>query len=275
RLEGPRALAAVQRIAQPEVVGREAEEPLRGPGEETLARTVEEPEPALVVEGEDGDVDLVHDLPEQRRRLERAEPLLAQRLTERVDFTEGEAERVVIGPRARGPERVVAFEERGKEVRQRLDRADHAVAEHGHERPPADDDEERQRPPDPWLVVTEPEEGERDDGARRAGQEREERDVSLIAEAPSAATGIGIGGWHHRFRLRRSRLRARPRPDHGEIPYCWSRRYNALRLSPSWSAARLTFPPCRSSARRIRCFSTSSSVISSRRTAAASVARGR
>src|SRR5690606_25250826 len=46
RLEGPRALAAVQRIAQPEVVGREAEEPLRGPGEETLARTVEEPEPA-------------------------------------------------------------------------------------------------------------------------------------------------------------------------------------------------------------------------------------
>src|SRR5690606_18366517 len=144
RLEGPRALAAVQRIAQPEVVGREAEEPLRGPGEETLARTVEEPEPALVVEGEDGDVDLVHDLPEQRRRLERAEPLLAQRLAERVDFTEGEAERVVIGPRARGPERVVAFEERGKEVRQRLDRADHAVAEHGHERPPADDDEERQ-----------------------------------------------------------------------------------------------------------------------------------
>src|SRR5690606_9673248 len=202
-------------------------------------------------------------------------PLLAQRLTERVDFTEGEAERVVIGPRARGPERVVAFEERGKEVRQRLDRADHAVAEHGHERPPADDDEERQRPPDPWLVVTEPEEGERDDGARRAGQEREERDVSLIAEAPSAATGIGIGGWHHRFRLRRSRLRARPRPDHGEIPYCWSRRYNALRLRPSWAAARRTVPPCRSSARRIRCFSTSSSVISSRRTAAASVARGR
>ena len=56
-----------------------------------------------LVEREDGDLDLRHDPGEQRRRLERAEALLAQRLGQRVDLDEHLAERVVrAAPRAPG-----------------------------------------------------------------------------------------------------------------------------------------------------------------------------
>ena len=55
----------------------------------------------LLVEREHRDVDLRHDLAEQRRRFERVEPLVAQRLDERVDLDHHLAERVAAARAAR------------------------------------------------------------------------------------------------------------------------------------------------------------------------------
>ena len=70
----------------PSSSARAPEQPLGRPAEQPLAGAVHEPQALPLVEGEDGDVDLGHHLAQQRRRLERAEPLLAQRLGERVDL---------------------------------------------------------------------------------------------------------------------------------------------------------------------------------------------
>ena len=66
-----------------------------GTAEQALARAVGQPQLALGVEGEDGDVDLGHDLAQERGRFQRAQPLLAQRGGEGVHLHEGEVQRVL------------------------------------------------------------------------------------------------------------------------------------------------------------------------------------
>ena len=62
-----------------------------------LAGAIHEPQFVLIVKGEDGDVDFAHHGPQQRRRLERAQPLVAQRVGKRVDLEQRLSERIVAG----------------------------------------------------------------------------------------------------------------------------------------------------------------------------------
>ena len=79
------------------------------------------------IEREDGDVDLLHHRAQQRRGLDRAEPLLVQRFGELVDFDQHRAERIVgIGGAAADGEVVLAHG--GEQVGQRLQRQDDAAA---------------------------------------------------------------------------------------------------------------------------------------------------
>jgi hypothetical protein len=95
----------------------------------------------LGVEREDGDVDLLHHRAQQRRRLQRAEPLLAQRLASA--FTSSSARPSASSlRRAAGADREVALEQRAEQVGQRLQRPHHALAQREREaepepRPPA------------------------------------------------------------------------------------------------------------------------------------------
>ena len=95
RVASPSRGSVPMTSAEPELLGGPSEEPLGGASEEPLAGAVDQAEFALVVEGEDGDVDLGHDLAQQGGRLEGIESLLAQRLAEGTDLAEGEAEGVV------------------------------------------------------------------------------------------------------------------------------------------------------------------------------------
>ena len=62
----------------------------------------------MLIEREDGDVDLLHDPAEQRRRLERTEPLIAKRVAKCVDLVHRLAKRVV-EPAAARADGVVAL----------------------------------------------------------------------------------------------------------------------------------------------------------------------
>jgi hypothetical protein len=55
----------------------------------------------LIVEGKHRDVDLAHHRPQQCRRLERAQALVAQRVGERIDLEQRFAERIVASRAAR------------------------------------------------------------------------------------------------------------------------------------------------------------------------------
>ena len=114
-------------VAESELVGAATEQPLGRRAEQAFAGAVHEPQPLALVEGEDRDVDLRHDRAQQRRRFERAEPLPAQRLGERVDLE-------LTSPsgssrRAARADREVAFAQRREQVRERLQRAHDALAQ--------------------------------------------------------------------------------------------------------------------------------------------------
>ena len=80
------------------------------------------------IEGEHRDVDLLHDRAQQRRGFDCAEPLLVQRLRERVDLDQRRAERIV-GIRGAAANREVVFAQRGQQIRERLQRHDDARAD--------------------------------------------------------------------------------------------------------------------------------------------------
>ena len=111
---------------------------------------VDELQLLLLVEGEHRDVDLRHHLAQQRRRLERVEALVAQRLDQRVDLDHHLAERIAAA-RAAGADGEVPLAERREQVRQRLQRQDDALAEREREAEADGDDEDRQRPLRPWA----------------------------------------------------------------------------------------------------------------------------
>ena len=90
-------------------VGRVAiEQPLGRSPEQALAGVVDQPQAPAFVEGEDGDVELRHDLAQQRRRLERVEALPAQHLGQGIDLGVQVVERIGAARAAR-PHREVAF----------------------------------------------------------------------------------------------------------------------------------------------------------------------
>ena len=81
-----------------------------------------------VVEREDGDVDLRHDRAQQSGRLQRAEPLLAQRLGERVDLEHDVAERIVCRGAARARIEKSPSRSAASRLAMRLQRAHDAIA---------------------------------------------------------------------------------------------------------------------------------------------------
>ena len=145
----------------------------------------------LLVEGEHRDVDLRHHLAQQRRRLERVEPLVAQRLDQRVHLDHHLAERIAAAGAARA-DGEVPFAERREQVRERLQRQDDALAQREGEAEAEGDDEDRQRPLDLGRVVAGPEKDQRD---RRPGQRRGERhqqDAAVVAQARLARAACGM-----------------------------------------------------------------------------------
>jgi len=166
-----------ERTREPASIGEVLDGLLR---EQAFAGGVDHAERAgFVVEGEDGDVNLGHHAPQQRGRLERAQPALAQLVHQRVHLEHREAQRVVRVGAARA-ERVVLLPDGGKHVRERLERTHDALAEGEGEREPGAHEEQGERPLRARGEVSPPEQPERDGERRERRGEREARDLALV-----------------------------------------------------------------------------------------------
>src|SRR5205807_6100571 len=112
------AVAHAQAVVEAQLLRRAQQRALQREREQTLARAVDETEPAFGVEGEDGNVNLRHHRAQQRRRFQSADAVLAHRLAERVYLAHDLAQRVE-APTAARAETVVALAQRGEKVRDR------------------------------------------------------------------------------------------------------------------------------------------------------------
>ncbi len=180
-VQHPRRLA-VQALGEPQLLGAPPHQPLGRVGQQPLAGAVHQPEALLVVEGEDGDVDLLHHARQERGGLERAEPLLAQGLAERVDLQQRQAEGVVAA-RAAGADREVLLAQRGQHVGERLEGAHDPLAQGEDGGQPEAADQQRDGPADLGAVAADPDQDQRERDAGQARQEGQQDDAPLVIQA--------------------------------------------------------------------------------------------
>jgi hypothetical protein len=153
-----------------ELGSRPAEDALGGLGDELLAGAVDEAERLVGVEGEDGDVDLLHDGAEERGGLEGAEALLLEDAAEHVDFGEDVAEGLVaVG--AAGADGEITLAERGEKVGHRLQRADDLLAHGEGEAEPAEEHHQPKGPLHLGFVIVRPEHPEGADDRWQASEQ--------------------------------------------------------------------------------------------------------
>ncbi len=212
--------AGVEPVVHLELGGVAIEEPLRGRPEQPLAGVVHQLQAAPLVEGEDGDVELGHDLAQQGGRFERVEALPAQHLGERVDLGVQVVERIGAA-RAAGPDREVAFAKRREQVGNRLQRHDDPRPHRGEEAEGEHSERDRQRPLGARMMVARPQQDEGDEGARRDRAEPEQDEPLIVGEA-------------------------RPRRRHRPTPRPIRRRRIGLELVASLTAPVLRTSPLRS-----------------------------
>jgi hypothetical protein len=128
-------------VGEAEIGGLAAEDALGGLGDEFLAGAVDEAEGGVGIEGEDGDIDLLHDGAEEGGGLEGAEALFLEDAAEEVDFGQDIAEGLVaVG--AAGARGEIALAQRGEEIGHRLQRADDVLPHGEGEAEPAENDDQ-------------------------------------------------------------------------------------------------------------------------------------
>jgi hypothetical protein len=192
---------------EPERLGVPADQPLGRSAEQPLAGAVQQLERERAVEGEDRDVDLLHHLAQERRGLERAQPLLAQRLRESVHLDERLAERVVAPADARA-EREVFLAQRAQQVRQRLQRPADRLARGGGEDDRRQHDDPADRPFGARLQAALREQHQPEHEPRQRGCERQQLDAEVVRQPPPSPRG-NHGEGSLRARIAASACRAR------------------------------------------------------------------
>ena len=138
---------AAQAVREIQLLGAASEQPLRRLAQKPRPGAVDELQLVFLVEREHRHVDLRHHLPQQRRRLEGVQPLMAQRLDERVHLDHHLAERVAAA-RAAGPDGKIPLAEGRQQVGESLERQHDALAQRKREAEAERRDEDRERPLD-------------------------------------------------------------------------------------------------------------------------------
>ena len=166
--EGARQHAGVlagEAVNEIEFAGLPAQESFGGLAHEFLTRAIDEAQGFVRVEGEDGDIDFLHDGAQQGGGLERAEPLFLQRAAEQVDLRHHIAEGVVAIGSAR-PDGKIPLPQRGEQIGHGVQWTDHLLAQGECKPKPAQDHDQTERPFHLGRVITRVEQRARDDQPR-------------------------------------------------------------------------------------------------------------
>ncbi len=147
--------------------------------EQAFTGAIDEAQAVRAVEREYGDVDLFHHFAQQGRSFESSEPLLAQRLAERVHFAQDFAKNIVTAGAARA-DREITFAQRGQQIRKRAHRKGDALLGTEGKAQPRDDDNHRQRPLFFGREIAEPQQQQSDERTHAARREGQQEDTPLV-----------------------------------------------------------------------------------------------
>ena len=190
-LQGANRIAR-ETVRQAQVGGVLADHPLDRLGQQPLSRAVHQLEAPLAVEGEHRHIDLLHHLAKQGRRFERPQPLLLERVPQRVHFDHDLAQRLVTLRSAR-PDGIVSLAQRGENVGERLQRTRHPLPDAEGEAEPDRDNQDRKRPLRLRGVVPSPEQEHRHQHGGNSRRQRQQQDAVLKAEFSTLGFRSGMG----------------------------------------------------------------------------------
>ncbi len=173
---------ALETGGEAQLRGASVQEARLGLSEQFFAEAVRELEEPRVVEREDGDVDLPHDLGQQGSGLEGSQALVPECRGESIDLQEHLAQRIV-GARSPRADREVFLAHGGEQVGDRLQRDDDALAQRVGAAEPPENDERGERPAHLRRHRRAPEENESDEDGRQGGQQGVEQDAAVVREA--------------------------------------------------------------------------------------------
>src|SRR5437667_4533349 len=159
---------AFQTRREPQIGRRKAKKPLGGARQEALAGAIDQAQLAFGIEGENGDINLLHHRAEERGGFERSEALLAKGLTQRVYLAHHLSQSIVVTRPAR-TNRKILFAQRRQKIGERLQRKDDAMTQRHSEAEPEENKEDCESPGRARGIVTRPEENQ---GNQRAGETR-------------------------------------------------------------------------------------------------------
>jgi hypothetical protein len=147
-----------------------AEDALGGLVAMSCAGAVDEAERFAGVEGEDGDVDLLHHGAEERGGLEGAEALVLEHAAEHVDFPQDVAEGLIAAGAA-GAHGEIALAEGGEEVGHGLQRADDVPTQGEGKAKPGEEHHQPKSPLHLGFVIVRPEHPEGADNRWQASEQ--------------------------------------------------------------------------------------------------------
>lgn len=140
-----RGVSPVRYSARPSSAAFPSQKPLFRLIQNALAGAVHEPQRAIAVNREDGDVHFLHHFAKKRRSFESAQALLAKRFAKRVHFAQHFAECVAFIGSARA-NRKIAFAQRSEKIRKRTKRKHHAALRGKRKAQPRENHQHGERP---------------------------------------------------------------------------------------------------------------------------------
>ena len=146
--------------------------------------------------------------------------MLAKRFSQSVHFASDIGERIGIAAVA-AADGVVAFPERGEQIRQGLKGEDNALSKFGYHSQPEADDHDRQRPLGSRRERAGPDQDQRRRDGRSTGEQRHQENAPVVAQ-PRLRLELGFfrpGFYQHDIKSRNAAFCGKAR--FGSIPAPW------------------------------------------------------
>ncbi len=172
----------LEAVGQAHLGGGPVEQTFHRLGQQALARSIDQPQTLLIIEGKHGEIDLLHDRPQEGRGFQGAEALMFQRVAQGIDFEQHLTERITL-PGTAAPEREVLLPQRGKKIGQGLERSNDALTRRERETQPRRQQEPGERPLGEGSPFRVPGQDEGDDHGWQTRQPDEQHDVAIVGEA--------------------------------------------------------------------------------------------
>ncbi len=134
---------------------RKPQQPLFRPAQQAFTGAIDQPQLVIVVEREDGQVNLLHHGPQQGIGFQGSQALLPEDFAERIDFSHHFSHGIVAS-RSAGAQGEVFFAQGRQEIRKCLQRKNNAMPQREGKAKPERKNEKSQRPDGSGRIISMP-----------------------------------------------------------------------------------------------------------------------